>query len=118
MSYAPPQGFLGQPPTSEQIIAEVLSVAYSANDSIFGASLTPDIPAGSTVEWTVYFSFDGSQAVIEYSLDGGTTWTIVQEDITPSVSYAPKVVVASGDQVQFRFSKNGTIIYCRVGQPV
>ena len=118
MSYAPPQGFTGQPPTTETIIAEVQSVVYSANASIYGSPITPAIPVETTIEWTVYFAFDGNQAVMEMSLDGGTSFSIIKEDITTTVGYLVKVVVSDTDSVVFRFTKAGTIIYCRIGQPV
>ena len=118
MSFAPPQGTQGPPPTTEQMIAEVQNAVVSANDSIYGNPITPDIPVESTIEWTVYFAFIGNQAVLEMSLDGGTSFSIIKEDITGSVGYIIKVVVADTDNVVFRFTKNGTIIYCRIGQPL
>ncbi len=114
----PPQGPSSPTGLIETIIAEVLNQAYSANASIFGSPLSPNIPSGQTIEWTIHFAFQGNQAVLEHSIDNGVNFATTFEDITGGVAYSVKIVVTQADQVIFRFSKNGTIIYIRVGEPL
>jgi len=117
---APPQGFGKTIPSSERIIDEVINVQnYNSNDSIFPSALDPNVPSGQTIEWTVYYSFvAGGGTSLLYSIDNGANFAIVNNDISSGVAYADKVVVANGDQVIFKFDKNGTINYCRVGEPI
>jgi len=114
----PPQGPSSPTGLIEIIIAEALNQAYTANDSIFGIALIPNIPAGQTIEWTINFAFEGNQVVLQHSIDNGVTFATTFEDIITGVAHSAKIVVAQGDQVIFRFSKNGTIIYIRVGEPL
>ena len=113
-----PQGSGKHRAPREQIVGQVLNVNYTANASIFGAPIVPDIEDGLAEIWTVYFAFDGNQAILEHSLDNGANFATTFEDITPSVGYSVTLSVANTDQIIFRFNKNGTIIYCRVGQPI
>ena len=113
-----PQGSGKHRPPREAIVAEVLNVTYTANASIFGAPLVPNLQDGITELWTIYFAFDGQQSLLEHSLDNGANFATTFEDITPSVGYSVTLSVANTDHIIFRFNKNGTIIYIRVGQPI
>lgn len=115
----PPQGTGRTRESAETIIGEVVNVTgYNANDPIFASALTPNVPVGQTIEWSIYFAFVGTQAVLEHSIDNGATFSTTFEDITTGLAYITKIAVANGDQVIFRFSKGGTINYCRVGEPL
>ena len=114
---SPPQGFNHIPPTAETTLLDVVGQAYTANTSI-NSTVSPNVPVGQTIEWSIYFAFVGTQALLEHSIDNGVNFSTTFEDITSGLAYIVKIVVAQGDQVIFRFTKDGTINYFRVGQPI
>lgn len=114
---SPPQGATPTNAFVEDILGEVLNLAYTTPDNIFPNPINVrHIEPGQQVTLTINMAQSANNAVLSYTLDGINYVEIgkIEKDINLTL----KVPVAFGDPLNLRLNASATIIYCRVGQPV
>lgn len=113
----PPQGSTPINAEVEDILGEVLNLAYTTPDNIFANPLSVrHIEPGQQVTLTINIAQSANNAVLSYTLDGVNFVEIGK--IEKDINLVVKVPVAFGDPLNLRLDSSATIIYCRVGQPI
>jgi len=106
--------------TKPRVVGAVAQgTAEAQNAEFFGTDLTPIVDANHEALFRIFLAF--SAAVdLEYTLNSGTTWVLVNTgtDLVASAGYIFYIAVRNGDTVNFRIPTVGgaTVSHFRVAE--
>lgn len=110
-----PTSFEGKQ-TTRPLLAQRDNITLNADEEILASDIIPSLVTGESCVYEIHLSMDSDKGHFEYTLDGGTSWSLALDgkDVKDFKAVVFELPVAFGDLVNFRPEKNSTVMYFRV----
>ena len=94
---------------STLFVKGTFSGAVGGNAPIFGQDIVPGTRAGKAIDFIVEVTLSAGSANLEVSFDSQATWTPIILTVSTGILSSARVLVQTGDAVNFRMSVGVTI---------